>query len=254
MYERDYGRLGRIGLVTPQANPTAEPEIRLLLPAGVSMHTSRCTSRAEPRKRFVDYFYGLGDTVDTFDTLRLDALAFACTASSYLIGEAEESRATDDLEKRYGYPIITAAAAIRRALRFLDADSIALACPYPEWLFIKAREYWKNSGFRLERASSLQPGMGDTRAIYEISGSRAASALIEEMNGTGADVIVITGTGMPGLQAIVDLQASTGKPVVSSNLCLAWACLRSAGIALGQRAPTGAFPLLGGWQDEVRSL
>ena len=54
MNQREYGRRGRIGLVTPQANPTAEPEISLLLPDGVSLLSARCTSRGEPEQRFLN--------------------------------------------------------------------------------------------------------------------------------------------------------------------------------------------------------
>jgi hypothetical protein len=38
--QRDYGWQGRLGLGTPQGNPTAEAEMRRLVPPGVS--TSRC--------------------------------------------------------------------------------------------------------------------------------------------------------------------------------------------------------------------
>ena len=69
MHDRDYGRLGRIGLLTPQANPTAEPEMRLLLPAGVTLLTGRCTSAAaEPGERFLEYLRRLDRTLDGFDT------------------------------------------------------------------------------------------------------------------------------------------------------------------------------------------
>ena len=91
MYDRDYGRYGRIGLVTPQANPTAEPEIGLLLPAGVSLIATRCTSGGDPAQRFRDYLEQLPDTLLSFDTLPLDAACFACTASSYLVEPARET-------------------------------------------------------------------------------------------------------------------------------------------------------------------
>ena len=254
MHERDYGSSGRIGLVTPQANPTAEPEFQLLLPAHVSMLTSRCTSRGEPRQRFLDYFIRLGETLATFDTLKLDALGFACTASSYLVDEIVEADSCNELRKKFGYPVITAAAAIHEALTFLGAETIAIACPYPQWLFDIAVNYWKGRGYRITGSLSLQPEMEDTRAIYQFRGVAASSALIDAFAAVPADALVITGTGMPGLQAIIDLQQATGKPVVNSNLCLAWACCRAAEIPLGDREPTKNFPLLGGWSSGVKNL
>ena len=108
---REYGSRGRVGIVTPQSNPTVEPEISLLLPDGVSMLTTRCTSRGEPRQRVLDYFNELSDTLRSFDGMALDSLGFACTASSYLLAEGEEATARDRLEQQFGYPVVTAAGA-----------------------------------------------------------------------------------------------------------------------------------------------
>ena len=40
----DYGRAGLVGVLTPQANTTVEPEIWTLLPPGWSMINARLTS------------------------------------------------------------------------------------------------------------------------------------------------------------------------------------------------------------------
>ena len=46
-----------------------------------------------------------------------------------------------------------------------------------------------------------------------------------------ADAVVVTGTGMPVLPGIRPLFERTGKPVLCSNNCLAWALLDELGIA-----------------------
>jgi len=254
MYDRDYGRLGRIGLVTPQANPTAEPEMQLLLPAGVSLLSARCTSKGEPRERFLNYLTRLDEPLASFDTLALDAVAFACTASSYLVDPGDEQRKISALQAQFGYPVVTAAGAIHQALQFLGAKSLAIACPYPEWLFEQAVAFWEGRGYRVLSAISIQADMEDTRAIYELSGAAAAEQIGRTFAGLNADVVLITGTGMPGLQAVVDIQRMTGKPALNSNLCLAWACLQAANIPGGERQPSREFPLLGGWADGIRKL
>jgi maleate isomerase len=254
MYNRDYGRLGRIGIITPQANPTVEPELQLLLPAGVSMLTSRCTSGGEPRQRFIEYIEGLGNTLEQFDTLKLDAVGFACTASTYLFGREKEKRHCQELEAKFGYPIVTAAAALEAALLSLGAERIALACPYPQWLFEIAVDYWRQRGFNVIAATSAQPQMTDTRAIYEVRTEQALNRILRDIGTADADVFMLTGTGMPGLQAIIDLQENTGRTAINSNLCLAWACLTTTGIPLNERAPQPEFPLLGGWQNEIFKL
>ena len=251
---RDYGRVARIGIATPQANPTVEPEIRLLLPAGVSMHTSRCCSQGEPRQRFYDYFANLAATLKSYDSLKLDALGFACTASSYLHGTEAENRHREKLENQFGYPIITAASAINDALNHLGAKRIALACPYPQWLFEIAVRYWQERGFEIVSAVTLQPKMNDTRAIYNLQVADASTDILKSFTDVDADAFVITGTGMPGLQVILDIQSSKRRPAINSNLCLAWKCLQAANAPLREHAPTVGLPLLGGWAEKLSTL
>ncbi len=248
MKQTGYGSKARIGLVTPQANPTAEPEIQALSPAGVSILTTRCTSQGQAQERFVEYFEKLDRSLSTFDSLKLNAVGFACTASSYLLDTGVEADRTRELEERFSTPVITASAAIHEALEYLGVQRIAIACPYPQWLFDLAVSYWKNQGYSVAASMSVQPEMEDTRAIYNVDANHATRQIITSFEGIEADAYLITGTGMPGLRSIIDLQERFGKPAMNSNLCLAWACLRAADIPPGDRSPTESFPLLSGWQ------
>ena len=251
---RDYGRLGLIGILTPQANPTVEPELATLLPYGVNMQVNRLVSDGDSRQRLINYLRRLESTLAGYDTLKLNAVGFACTASSYLVEPDEESALVASLEKAFGYPLVTAAAAIHQALEFLGARRIALACPYPAWLLQHAADYGRAQGFELATQFSAQPDMGDTRAIYQVRAADAIAKMEQALEGVRADAIVITGTGMPALQAIITLTEHFGVPVFNSNLALAWACLRAADIPLGELSPSASFPLLDGWQPRLRLL
>ena len=254
MHDRDYGALGRVAIVTPQANPTVEPEIGLLLPARVSMVVARCVSRGDPPQRLREYFERLGETLERFDTMPLDVAGFACTGSTYLVGHDSERRALDALSERRGYPVLSAAQAIDAALQELGARRIALACPYPEWLLDAAQRYWSGRGYEVASGGSVQPGSGDTRSIYALGAARAGEAIRAQFAPVEADVYLVTGTGMPGLRLIAQLAAERGRPALNSNLCLAWYCLRRAGIPLNERAAGDGFPLLGGWVDDLDRL
>ena len=51
-----------------------------------------------------------------------------------------------------------------------------------------------------------------------------------------------------------DIAETLSGPVLSSNICLAWATLQVAGIDLGALAPTPQMPLLAGWAPRIDQL
>lgn len=255
MTDSHYGRNGTLGLATPQANPTAETEFAALLPSGVQTSVARMTSRAaEPETRLRDYFNEIAVTLDQFDTLPFQAVGLACTGSSYLLGHEIVESNLAVLEKQRGHPIVSAAAAIERALRAINAKTIALLCPYPEWLLHAAEKHWQARGFQLVDRYSLDPTQSDTRAIYALSPTAAANQMQERWRNLEADAYLITGTGLPSLRVIADLSGQLSGPILSSNLCLAWATLRSAGIELAEFEPSADMPLMAGWVDRLEIL
>lgn len=255
MSEGDYGRHGALGLATPQANPTAETEFRALMPDGVACATVRMVSaEPDPATRLRAYFHDIAPTLDRFDTLPLQAIGLACTGSSYLLGHEAVEAQLGELSAKRGQPVISAAAAIERALAHLGATSLALICPYPDWLLTAAERHWRARGYDVVDQFSLNPDQGDTRDIYRLSPTAAAEKMQVRWRDIKADAYLITGTGLATLRTIVQLSASLPGPVLSSNLCLAWASLQGAGIDLAERAPTSSLPLLGGWEHAIERL
>lgn len=216
----DYGRDATIGIGTPQANPTVEAELRIVLPPTCGLVVNRLTSASsDPMQRLRDYIEGLDISLDDFDTLRPDAYGFACTGSSYLIDADEEARIIERIEKRLGYPIVTAVAAIRWHLTKLGVKRIALASPYPPGLSEAASAYWSGAGFDLVEVGRIDTGSGDTRSIYTL-GSKDARQAVEAMAQLDVDAVLLSGTGMPSLK-LIDDAAGCSPTLVSSNLCLA---------------------------------
>ena len=218
----EYARRGLVGMLTPQANTTVEPEFNLLWPPGVAMINARLMSDKENMSaRLVDYFANYGASLRQFANAPIGVAAAACTGASYLAGREREAAVVKEIAAQRGTPFITAALAVVEALTVLKAHRIGLVSPYPDDLNRASVAYWTSHGFGVIEVASVFNSGSDFHPIYSLGGSNAAQALaaLEEKS---LDAIVMLGTGMPTLAPIAQAIGWRGAPVMSCNLCLAW--------------------------------
>jgi maleate isomerase len=253
MHDREYGALAQIGIAVPQANPIVEPEIQALMPDGVNVLATRLQgSRTDSKDRLVGYLHTLETTLSGFDTADLDAVGYACTGSTYIVGATEDAETMKRMEDRFGYPVVSAAAAIKSALVELGVTRIGVFAPYPHWLADMSIAFWRAEGFDVVAHAAAPIDPHDTRSVYKI---RSATVLdnVRRLELDRAEALILTGTGMPTLKAIGVVAEALGKPVLSSNLCLAWALHRAAGIADAMPPATATEPLFSGWTSRLRA-
>ena len=87
----EYGARGILGLLVPQANTTAEPEVGALLGADLALLVGRLTSTApEMRDRLEHFLQRIDAYIDTFGAAPLSALGFLITGSTYRMPHDEE--------------------------------------------------------------------------------------------------------------------------------------------------------------------
>lgn len=246
----DYGSKARVAVATPQANPTVEPELRALMPAGIEVYATRLTHPAiKVEDRLDHYIRHMPEAIASFGTMRLAAFGFGCTGSSYRAGCVLEDELTAAASQQSGLPVITAAQAIRQALEAAGIQRLALVSPYPVDLAEAGYRYWEDCGITLTARLRVETSLTDTHRIYELTSDDAYAAL-GEIDQTGAEAIVASGTGMPTLAALKRWRSESRErstaaprgasavPVLSSNLCLAWALLRAVDPALAGHSPT----------------
>lgn len=226
----DYARNGLIGVLTPQANATVEPEFNILLPPGVVALSARLYSAAASMDaRLIEY----GDSIPTqlrqFGEAPLDVVALAVTGSSYFLGPKAEDVLVSRTFEETGVPLVTAARAIVDALTTLSATRLTLVSPYPNSLNERAHDYWTARGFTVGKTLKIEAAPGPGHPIYSVDSGAAARA-VEHLSWDNTDAVLILGTGIASLSAMAERAGSNGAPLLSSMLCLAW---RSVGIATG---------------------
>lgn len=220
-----YAPKGLFGLLTPQANTTVEPEIRILTPNGFNYLSARLTSsKPSMNDRLIDYITQIDATLNQFANAPLQASAFACTGASYLIGHEKEAELCQTVEQNRNYPLITCGNAIAEALAALSAVQIGLVSPYGTQLTKYALEYWKSRGFNVAKLVDITSDNNTFHPIYALDSNQAAASL-EPFSHANVDAVILLGTGLPSLPALAGHKLSI--PVLSSNLCMMWRTIQS---------------------------
>jgi maleate isomerase len=221
-----YAPKGLLGVLTPQANTTVEPEVQLLCPPGVAVLTARMTSSAPDLKaRLIDYYQQLPKWIAEFANAPLGAVASACTGSSYLIGAKAEDELFAQAARQSGRPVTNSALAVIAAMKALNANRMALVSPYPAWLTEHSRAYWQSRGLQVQQVVQLNTDAKAFHPIYALE-SEAASQGIAAVTHPDVEAVLLLGTGLPTLPALAQHPFTpAGKPVLSCNLVLIWHAL-----------------------------
>jgi len=218
----------RIGLLAPSANPAVEPELRDLLAPEAALHVTRLPVMPGTtlEQRNAAYPAAIAAALGDFGALALDAVVVGLTGPSYAVPPAEDQALQDRLSDHAGRPVLLAARAIAQALEVLARPKLLLVSPYPGWLTDRAERYWRAAGLVLADSFKLS----ETFRAYEMSPEEVADGLARL--GPPADcAVLLSGTGMPTLDAMQWMQGRIGVPMLSSNLACAFAVSRRLGLA-----------------------
>ena len=225
----DLGAAAVVALLTPAENPTSEPEISTLLPPDFNVLTGRMFAPSQDmHARLRAYEQQIPRWMEPFGDAPLDAVAFACTGSSYLL--PDEQRCGSTFERSHDtLPLIAAARAVERALNALGAKRIALVSPYPPSLTDPATAYWEAQGFQPAFVLQAPKSKVAGHPIYTQTSSDLLAVLEQAASVKRIDAVVATGTGAPSLPALAVASMKSDTPILSSNLATAWAVCEDLG-------------------------
>jgi len=249
----EYAPHGLIGVLTPQANTTVEPEFWVMLPPGVALINARMMSDKDTLEgRLLDYFEQLDTAVRQFHNAPIGAIALGTTGASYVAGIPRERDAVASLTRKTGVPFMTAGLAVVLALNTLRAKRIGIVSPYPEPLTKTCIPYWEEHGFKVDGVVQIANRPDQFHPIYSIAAVNAQEGL-DELEDLSLDAIVMLGTGMPTLEPILERPQVGGAPVMSCMLCLGWASIDAVRGHKPDADTLRAFIRADGWGERLRA-
>jgi len=177
---------------------------------------------------------------------RVDVLGYACLVAIMAMGHgyhraSQERLAGVTAANQGAAPVVSSAGALVDGLRVLGAKRIALVAPYMLPLTKLVVDYIAHEGFEvvhwraLEIPDNLEVGRHDPAKL---------PGIVAGMPTDDVDVIVLSAcVQMPSLQAIAQVEARTGKPVVTAAAATVYAMLCQLGL---EPIVPGAGALLSG--------
>lgn len=246
-------RLYRIGQIVPSSNTTMETEIPAMLTARQAIRPERFTfhsSRMRMKKVVKEELAAMDAESDRcaveLSDARVDVLGYACLVAIMAMGHgyhrvSQERLAGLTAANDASAPVVTSAGALIDALAVIGAKKIVVVAPYMKPLTELVVDYIRNEGYDVVDYRALE--IPDNLDVARHDPANLP-AIVAQMDTSGVDAIVLSAcVQMPSLPVIAQVEAMTGKPVITAAVATTYAMLKRLDL---DRIVPGAGALLSG--------
>lgn len=222
----NYGSRARLGMMLPSGNQAAEPQFHAMLPAGVSLHTTRLRLFGSSEADLMAMTEGVEAAAQLVADAQADLVLFHCTAVSTFSAELEASILAR-VRKASGLRATATSEAITAALRALGAKRIVMLSPYVDEINRREEAYFRGAGFEIVASKGL--AKTDANAMMSVTPQEWREMGLANRNDR-ADAYLLSCTTVRSSDVAEELEGLLGRPVVTSNTAAVWHCLRTLGI------------------------
>jgi maleate cis-trans isomerase len=159
-------------------------------------------------------------------TLRVDAILWACTSGSFILGRAGAEAQAKVLREAIGKPASSTSLAFVAALDHLGARRVAVLATYPEPASRAFAAFLSEYGVVVTDLRWLDAPSGFDAA--NIDEPRLAATL-SKIDLARAEAVLIPDTALPSLDLVDHLEVACRRPVLTANQVTLWAALGLAG-------------------------
>ncbi len=223
----EYGDRFRIGMLVPSGNIVAEPQVKAMLPPGVSVYSTRLPLTGSSREELLAMVEDVEHATRLLADARVNLVAFNCTAVSTYSKEME-SAIKGRIAGVSNGPVVATSEALVAALQALGAIRVGLITPYIRAVNEREVRFLQAAGFEV----LVDVGVGlATNAEMGKEPPERWLDLVKQHRDDRVDAYLVSCTAIRSAEVINEIEEAVGRPVITSNQGLVWYCLRQGGIA-----------------------
>ncbi len=222
-------RAGHIfGMIVLQADETIEQDMTRLLPDTVALLVSRVPSGTAVTPETLDAMRPeLQQSASLFPrSVQMTSVGYGCTSGSAQIGTDDVTRLIKNgVDTTHVTNPITALCAATRALK---VRNLGILSPYVQAVSEKLCHVIETAGLQVVDFASFNEEQEER--VVRISPASIMAGALEIAASPDVEAIFISCTNLRTLDIIEEVEAKSGKPVLTSNQLLAWHMLTLAGL------------------------
>jgi maleate isomerase len=226
----------RVGLIIPSVNTFSELQFGRFAPPGLAFHVTRARIAGEWKRPLPEMAGEIATSAKLLSDCHPDLIVFHCTDTSMSQGPQGEARILDIVQDATGIEAMATSALVLEALQRLRLKNVVLLTPYKSNKTVI--DYLEASGVGVVRDVAM--GL-EGRSFGEVT-PQQWTELAQQNDGSDADGIFLSCTNTTQIEAIADIEAVLGKPVVNSNQAVLWGCVKKLQARL---PPLKPMPRLG---------
>lgn len=223
----------RLGLLVPSSDAVTEMDFQNFLPPGVSFHTARLYHRdATPRgAATLDELVAASEpAARTVLQVDPELIVFACTSGSFYKGYGWDREIAERIKAATGLPAIVTTTAVVDALHTLGTRRVFMVTPYTEDINRIEVQFLKDSGVEVVDYTYFH--CAKSRDIANILPSQIIERVLAHREVISqCDGVLISCTGLRGMEVAEPLETELGVPVATSNAATIWAVLHRLGVS-----------------------
>ena len=218
----DYGDTLRLGIIVPSGNVIAEPQIRAMLPTGVSPLFTRLALRGTTEAELLAMMDGVEAAAGLLADARVDAIVFHCTAvTTYSPSSGAAIR--ERITAATGIPGLVTSDALMAALDMLELKRIVLLSPYTLPTHRREIAFVEQLGVEVVSNASLELATNEDMARIQ---PETLEKWVCANRDARADGYFVSCTALRTAETIASLEMQLARPVLTSNQLMVWHVLR----------------------------